>query len=250
MSRTPRSLLTPEKGQPAETVMSFYTYVSWGCCEISETPKRTFGVLSRMTIMPRLPDLTGISPFIGFVVVGKGIYSETIFTWVQIPSKQTVYQPWGVGRKWLWIIFTVRKQSCGKVMFSQACVKNSVQGGWCPGPDPGECPGPGPEVGSVSRPGGSVQAQAQGGCPGQGPWGCSGPGARGVCIPACTEADTSPQRWPLLRTVRILLDCILICLSKGLDGSSATQSHTPGRLWPPSPQKGQILWHICRIDHY
>ena len=25
-------------------------------------------------------------------------------------------------------IFTVRKRSCGKVMFSQACVKNSVQG--------------------------------------------------------------------------------------------------------------------------
>ena len=105
MSRTPRSLLTPEKGQPAETVMSFYTYVSRGCCEISETPERTSGVLSRMTIVPRLPDLIGISPFIGFVVVGKGIYSETICTWVQIPSKQTVYQPWGVGRKWLWIIF-------------------------------------------------------------------------------------------------------------------------------------------------
>ena len=27
-------------------------------------------------------------------------------------------------------IFTVRKSSCGKVMFSQACVKNSVHGGW------------------------------------------------------------------------------------------------------------------------
>ena len=27
--------------------------------------------------------------------------------------------------------FTVRKQSCGKVMFSQACVKNSVHGGVC-----------------------------------------------------------------------------------------------------------------------
>ena len=26
-------------------------------------------------------------------------------------------------------IFTVRYSSCGKVMFSQACVKNSVQGG-------------------------------------------------------------------------------------------------------------------------
>ena len=27
------------------------------------------------------------------------------------------------------VIFTVRKRRCGKVMFSQACVKNSVHGG-------------------------------------------------------------------------------------------------------------------------
>ena len=27
-------------------------------------------------------------------------------------------------------IITVRKRSCGKVMFSQSCVKNSVHGGW------------------------------------------------------------------------------------------------------------------------
>ena len=31
----------------------------------------------------------------------------------------------------LWSAFTVCKQSCGKVMFSQACVKNSVHGGVC-----------------------------------------------------------------------------------------------------------------------
>ena len=31
--------------------------------------------------------------------------------------------------KKLIIIFTVRKRSCGKLMFSQACVKNSVHGG-------------------------------------------------------------------------------------------------------------------------
>ena len=29
------------------------------------------------------------------------------------------------------MIFTVRKRSCRKVMFSQACVKNSVPGGEC-----------------------------------------------------------------------------------------------------------------------
>ena len=151
-SCTPRSLLTPEKGQPAETVMSFYTHVSRGCCEISETPERTSGVLSRMTIVPRLTDLIGNSPFIGFVVVGKGIYSETICTWVQIPSKQTVYQPWGVGRKWLWIIF---------------------------------------------------------------------------------------------------------CLSNGLDGSSATHSHTPGSLWPPKRGKycdiytELIITSFCgHLPHY
>ena len=32
------------------------------------------------------------------------------------------------------LIFTVRKRSCGKVMFSQACVKNSVHGRRCTHP--------------------------------------------------------------------------------------------------------------------
>ena len=33
---------------------------------------------------------------------------------------------------WSWVplLITVRKRSCGKVMFSQVCVKNSVHGGW------------------------------------------------------------------------------------------------------------------------
>ena len=70
----------------------------------------------------------------------------------------------------------------------------------------------------------------QGGCPDQGPLGggvCQGPGLGGcdrgcpgpgwggacVCTPACTEADTPPllpSRRLLLRTVRILLEFILV----------------------------------------
>ena len=46
-------------------------------------------------------------------------------------------------------IFTVRKSSCGKVMFSQACVKNSVRG-WCTPPwqppSPGRHPNPPPAM--------------------------------------------------------------------------------------------------------
>ena len=70
----------------------------------------------------------------------------------------------------------------------------SAQGG-CPGPDLGW------GVGAVSRtrPGREV-VSAQGG---------PGPGPRG-CIPACTETDTNPSRRLLLRTVRILLECILV----------------------------------------
>ena len=69
-----------------------------------------------------------------------------------------------------------------KVIFSEACVKNSVHrgGAWSPGGVPG--------------PGGW-------GVPGPGGWGVPGPGG-GVC------AD--PPRWLLLRAVRILLECILV----------------------------------------
>ena len=49
--------------------------------------------------------------------------------------------------------FTIRKQSCGKVMFSQVYAENSVQGG-CPGP------GASPEGGCL--PGRGVQTQALG----------------------------------------------------------------------------------------
>ena len=50
---------------------------------------------------------------------------------------------------------------------------------------------------------GGLQTQAQGGLQTQA---CRG---GGLCIPACTEADT-PSRRLLLRTVRILLECILV----------------------------------------
>ena len=59
-------------------------------------------------------------------------------------------------------LITVHKWSCGKVMFSQACVKNSFQGVARPRPGGDLLEGyPGP---------GGVQVQAQGGCPG--PGGC------------------------------------------------------------------------------
>ena len=57
----------------------------------------------------------------------------------------------------------------------------------------------------------------RGGAPG--PWGVSAPGegvsapGRGGGVPACTEADTPRDRRPLLRTVRILLECILVSRS-------------------------------------
>ena len=53
-------------------------------------------------------------------------------------------------------VISIRKRGCGKVMFSQACVKNSVHlGGGCPGPGPG---GVCPRGVSRPRPGG-VSAQ-------------------------------------------------------------------------------------------
>ena len=79
------------------------------------------------------------------------------------------------------------QQSWGKIIFSEAWVKNSVHRG---------------EVVSqqalqVSRPTpvGGLQAHTQG----------------GECVPACTEADPpTPSRQLLLRAVRILLECILV----------------------------------------
>ena len=76
-------------------------------------------------------------------------------------------------------LITVRKQSCGKVMFSQACVKNSVHGGgvqtqtqgsaqaqawgWGCVQAWGEVSRPRPKKGVQAKAHGGVQAQAQGG---------------------------------------------------------------------------------------
>ena len=69
-------------------------------------------------------------------------------------------------------VITVHKRSCGKVMFSQACVKTSVHGGG---------------VDRVHNP------------PGQTP-------------PWVDTPTTAPSRQSLQRTVHILLECILVSL--------------------------------------
>ena len=104
------------------------------------------------------------------------------------------------------------------VMFLHVSVILSTGDGWerAPGPYPGGgglggsgwgwgVSSPIPR-GEVERSGvGGLQAQAQGGS--------TDPGLPGgLCIPACTEADT-PTRRLLLRTVRILLECILVALN-------------------------------------
>ena len=106
-------------------------------------------------------------------------------------------------------IINVRKRSLRRLCFytclsfcSRGEVSRPRPGGGCL---PRGCPGPGP---GGSLPGGSVQAQAQG-CPGPGLGGVQAQ-VQGVCIPACTEADTPPSRRLLLRMVRILLECILV----------------------------------------
>ena len=75
--------------------------------------------------------------------------------------------------------------SWGKVIISEACVKNSVRGGV-------SRPRPGKGVGGLAReclgpdPGGEVGGSGQEEYPGPHPGGVQ---ARGGCIPACTEAD-------------------------------------------------------------
>ena len=78
------------------------------------------------------------------------------------------------------IIFTVHKRSCKKVMFSQACVKNSVHGGQAYTPLLGRHP-PG-QIFSHTSP--------------------------------CTDTLPPPRR-PFQRMVRILLECILIIVAHG-----------------------------------
>ena len=87
--------------------------------------------------------------------------------------------------QWSYII-TVRNSSCGKIMFSQACVKNSVQGGVHPLPprQTGRHP--------LGRP--------------PHPLGRHPPPGRHLPPPQ----GRSLLRRPLQRTVRILLECILV----------------------------------------
>ena len=49
------------------------------------------------------------------------------------------------------LLITVRKRSCGKVMFSQACVKNSVHGGCVSQHALGQTPIPPPAVTAADR---------------------------------------------------------------------------------------------------
>ena len=123
-----------------------------------------------------------------------------------------------------------RQRSWGKVIFSEACVKNSVhREGWCLGPDSGGMLGVWPG-GVKAHTGGVVGGSGQGGCLGPDPGVCWGsakgiqahswgypdpqlgggpgphqggsrptPGGGGIqaqargCIPVCTEAH-SPQQ--------------------------------------------------------
>ena len=97
-----------------------------------------------------------------------------------------------------WGIFTVRNEVT-KVMFSQACV--CPRGGGVHGP--GEY-----MVQGVHGPGGYM---VPGGCMVSG--GCMVKrrvhGLGGISQHALRQTP-SPERWPLLRTVRILLECILV----------------------------------------
>ena len=63
--------------------------------------------------------------------------------------------------------------------------------------------------GDVQAQGVGVQAQAQVGGSRPRAGGCPGP-CPGGCMPAFTEAAPTPRRRPLLRMVRILLECILV----------------------------------------
>ena len=98
-------------------------------------------------------------------------------------------------------IFTVRKRSCGKVMFSQTCVKNSLgeEGRVCVSQQALDRRG-GVSQHALSKGGGGV-------CSGV----CLGGGVSAqVYSPPGHEADTPPPRRPLQWTVRILLECILV----------------------------------------
>ena len=81
-------------------------------------------------------------------------------------------------------LITIRNSSCGKVMLSQVCVKNSVHGG-------------------VHGEGGHTW-QKVGVC------GKGGVHGTGVCV------AKAGMRRPLQRTVRILLECILVNVNNNI----------------------------------
>ena len=115
----------------------------------------------------------------------------------------------------------------GKVIFSEASVRNSVWGWWYPSMHCRWYPSMPCSRGvvsqhalQVSRPisrgesegsgwrGLQAHTQGEGGLQAH-TWGAPGPHPGG-CIPACSEADTPSPRWLLLWAVRILLECILV----------------------------------------
>ena len=96
------------------------------------------------------------------------INSSSTYSWNYYQSSTIDVMHASVVACW---IFTVRNSSCGKLMFSQVCVKNSVHAG-----------------------GASLWA-----------WGVYTSGH----TPRTDTHPTPPPRWPLQRTVRILLECII-----------------------------------------
>ena len=99
-------------------------------------------------------------------------------------------------------MFYCPKRSWDKVIFSEACVKNSIHMGSLQGHTQGEVEGSGL---GVFR---STPMEKVGGLAG----GVSRPRPKRLCIPPCTEADPPTSRRLLLRSVRILLECILFVI--------------------------------------
>ena len=154
-------------------------------------------------------------------------------------------------------IFTVRKRSCGKVMFSQACVKNSIhKGEGCSGPGLGGLPrgvkaqahgGCLPRGVQVQGQGGveaqaqrDVKANARRGCPGPGLAGCPGPGPGGVQAQAWGVSRPRPRGCPGPHL-----------------GGAHTQAQGVSRPRPrgcipactegdsPPPSRWLLLWTVC-----
>ena len=93
----------------------------------------------------------------------------------------------------LLLIFTIRNSSCGKIMFSQACVKNSVQGGGVHPPRQTPLKADSPLADT--------------------PWPDTSPRQTsrfGRQLPL--GRPPPPPRRPLQRTVRILLEWILVLI--------------------------------------